>query len=63
MFQLTFPATAAAVAGSRLTEFPNEVPLVTACPFCREGLSQEGRPVIELVELLAHSCGYQLSNP
>jgi Fe-S oxidoreductase len=61
MFQLTFPATAAAVAGRRLAEFSDTTPIVTACPFCREGLSQEGRPVLELVELLAHSCGYHLS--
>lgn len=52
MFQLAFPDTAAAVASRRLKEFPSEAALVTACPFCREGLLQEDRPVLELVELL-----------
>ena len=55
MFQLSFPQTAAAVARRRLAEFPNDTTVVTACPFCREGLLQEGRPVLELVELLAKS--------
>jgi len=52
MFQLAFPATASAVARRRLEEFPAGAHLVTACPFCREGLLQEDRPVWELIELL-----------
>jgi|GEM_PF-414532 len=52
MFQLAFPATASAVARRRLTEFPPEAPLVTACPFCREGLLQDKKPVWELIELV-----------
>ena len=57
MFQLTFPQTAAAIAGRRLEEFPAGTTIVTACPFCREGLLQDGRQVLELVELLAGACG------
>jgi Fe-S oxidoreductase len=56
MFQLSFPQTAAAVARRRLEEFPEKLPIITACPFCREGLLQEGRQVLELVELLARAC-------
>ncbi len=52
MFQLAFPETAAAIASRRLQEFPPGAALVTACPFCREGLLGEDRPVWELVELL-----------
>ncbi len=57
MFQLTFPQTAAAIARRRLEEFPPETTVVTACPYCREGLLQEGGQVFELVELLARACG------
>ena len=57
MFQLTFPQTSAAIARRRLEEFPEETAIVTACPFCREGLLQEGRQVFELIELLARACG------
>lgn len=56
MFQLTFPPVAAAIAKGRLKEFPAGNAIVTACPFCREGLIQEGQQVIELVELLAEAC-------
>ncbi len=56
MFQLAFPATAAAIAGRRLGEFPPQAPIVTACPFCREGLKQEEKPVLELVEVLDRCC-------
>ncbi len=56
MFQLSFPETAEAVARRRLKEFPEEQTLVTACPFCREGLLQGERKVLELVELLAEAC-------
>jgi len=56
MFQLSFPVTAAAVAVRRLNDFLPEATIATACPFCREGLSHEGREVLELVELLARSC-------
>lgn len=56
MFQLSFPQTAAAIARRRLEEFPEETLIVTACPFCREGLMQEDRRVVELVELLAEAC-------
>ncbi len=56
MFQLTFPETAAAIAERRLGEFIKDTVIVTACPFCREGLLQEGRRVFELVELLDQSC-------
>ncbi len=52
MFQLAFPETAEAISSRRLTEFPEGAALVTACPFCREGLLREERPVFELVELL-----------
>ena len=57
MFQLSFPQTAAVVARRRLEDFPEGNIIVTACPFCREGLLQGGREVYELVELLARSCG------
>lgn len=57
MFQLSFPQTAAAVARRRLEDFPDRTAIITACPFCREGLLQDGREVYELVELLARSCG------
>ncbi len=53
MFQLSFPQTAAAIAKRRLKEFPEETAIVTACPFCREGLLQQDRRVLELVEVLA----------
>ncbi len=56
MFQLSFPQTASAIARRRLKEFPKEAHIVTACPFCREGLLQEGRQVSELVELLERFC-------
>lgn len=56
MFQLTFPSTASAIADERLQELPGSAQIVTACPFCREGLNREGRQVIELVELLAQAC-------
>lgn len=56
MFQLSFPRTASAIARRRLEEFPEGAVLVTACPFCREGLFQDGRPVLELVELLDRAC-------
>lgn len=56
MFQLAFPAVASAIADERLQEFPGQAQIVTACPFCREGLNREGRQVIELVELLARAC-------
>lgn len=56
MFQLTFPGTAAAVSRRRLAEFPAGTAIVTACPFCREGLRQGNREVFELVELLARVC-------
>jgi len=56
MFQLSFPETAAAIAERRLKEFPEDAIIVTACPFCREGLLQEGRRVLELVEILEQSC-------
>jgi len=52
MFQLAFPGTASAIARRRLDEFPQKAAIITACPFCREGLLQEDRPVWELVELL-----------
>lgn len=58
MFQLSFPETAAVIARRRLEDFPEGNALVTACPFCREGLLQEEREVLELVELLARSCGW-----
>ena len=56
MFQLAFPSTAAKIAEGRIKEFPEDAALITACPFCREGLSRENRRVYELVELLAKSC-------
>lgn len=56
MFQLAFPAKAAAIADKRLAEMPGDAQIVTACPFCREGLNREGRQVYELVELLAKAC-------
>ncbi len=59
MFQLAFPETAAAVAKRRLAEFPAGGAIVTACPFCREGLLEDGRKVLELVELLAEACTYE----
>ncbi len=52
MFQLAFPGTASAVAGRRLQEVPADAVLVTACPFCREGLLQGDKPVWELIEVL-----------
>jgi Fe-S oxidoreductase len=59
MFQLSFPKTAEAIAIRRLAEFKQDLPIVTACPFCREGLLQDERQVFELVEILAISCGFQ----
>lgn len=56
MFQLSFPAVASAIADRRLEQFPQDAAIVTACPFCREGLLKNGRQVLELVELLASSC-------
>ncbi|MFO7951598.1 MAG: (Fe-S)-binding protein [Bacillota bacterium] len=56
MFQLSFPETASAIAKRRLTEFPAEEEIVTACPFCREGLKHNGKKVSELVELLNQYC-------
>lgn len=56
MFQLAFPSTASAIAEERLQELPEVEAIVTACPFCREGLNRGNRQVIELVELLAQSC-------
>ncbi len=56
MFQLSFPEKAAAVAKRRLGEFPDQATILTACPFCREGLLQEGRQVFELIELLDSVC-------
>ncbi len=56
MFQLVFPRQAEAIAALRLQEFPAASALVTACPFCREGLKGEGRQVLELVELLDKAC-------
>jgi len=56
MFQLSFPGTASAIARRRLDEFPGNTSIVTACPFCREGLLQNGYPVKELVELLDQYC-------
>ncbi|MFU8794849.1 MAG: heterodisulfide reductase-related iron-sulfur binding cluster, partial [Dethiobacteria bacterium] len=56
MFQLSFPVTAAAVAARRLNDFSPVATIATACPFCREGLLQEGRKVLDLVEILALSC-------
>lgn len=55
MFQLSFPQIASAIARRRLEEFSKEAQIVTACPFCREGLLQEGRQVLELVDLLERS--------
>ncbi|MDW7739092.1 MAG: (Fe-S)-binding protein [Bacillota bacterium] len=57
MFQLAFPKTANEIAKRRLAEFPAEATIVTACPFCREGLIQDDRQALELVELLAAACG------
>lgn len=57
MFQLSFPQTATAIARRRLEDFSEGNTIVTACPFCREGLLQEGRGVLELAELLARACG------
>ena len=59
MFQLSFPQTASAIAGKRLEDFTADNAIITACPFCREGLLREGRVVMELVELLARACGWQ----
>ncbi len=56
MFQLSFPKTAEAIARRRLAEFPSGAAIVTACPFCREGLSQDNQTVLDLLELLAESC-------
>ncbi len=58
MFQLSFPEASAAIADRRLAEFPEGAAIITACPFCREGLLQdgEGRRVLELIELLAKTC-------
>ena len=56
MFQLAFPEKAAAIADRRLAEFPADAAIITACPFCREGLYRENRPVLELVELIARAC-------
>jgi len=56
MFQLSYPDTAAAIARRRLGELAEDAPIVTACPFCREGLLQENRQVLELVELLDRTC-------
>ncbi|MGM0651552.1 MAG: (Fe-S)-binding protein [Bacillota bacterium] len=56
MFQLSYPDTAAAIAKRRLGEFQSGPPIVTACPFCREGLHQEDCQVLELVELLDRTC-------
>ena len=56
MFQLSFPDTAEKVALKRLSEFDDDAVIVTACPFCREGLLKDKRPVFELVELLAKAC-------
>ncbi len=61
MFQLSFPKTAEAIATRRLAEFGQDLPIVTSCPFCREGLLQEDRQVYELIELLAISCGFKFS--
>ncbi len=57
MFQLSFPHTSNLLSERRLKDFPMDGTIVTACPFCREGLSREDRkPVLELVELLAAVC-------
>lgn len=56
MFQLSFPETAAKVASRRLTDFSEGKTIVTACPFCREGLLGPDHEVLELVELLARVC-------
>ena len=56
MFQLSYPDTADAIAKRRLGEFPDGMAIVTACPFCREGLLQEDRQVLELVELIDRTC-------
>jgi Fe-S oxidoreductase len=56
MFQLTFPETAELIARRRLEEFPSGQTIVTSCPFCREGLLQDNRKVVELIELLAEAC-------
>ncbi len=56
MFQLSFPKTAEEIAKRRLTEFPAGAGIVTACPFCREGLTQDNHRVIDLLELLAEAC-------
>lgn len=57
MFQLSFPQAAAAIARRRLQDFSPAVTIITACPFCREGLLHDnGNPVFELVELLKKSC-------
>ena len=56
MFQLSFPRTAEAVARKRLEEMPAQIPILTACPFCREGLKTGERKVYELVEIIAEAC-------
>jgi len=56
MFQLSFPKTAEEIAKRRLTEFPAGAGIVTACPFCREGLTQDNHRIIDLLELLAEAC-------
>jgi len=56
MFQLASPAGSEAIARRRLAEFPAGMPIVTDCPFCREGLKVEGAEVLELVELLQRAC-------
>ena len=56
MFQLSYPDAAAAIARRRLDEFADDATIITACPFCREGLLQENRTVIELAELLDRAC-------
>jgi len=57
MFQLSFPKTAEEIAKRRLSEFTVGAGIVTACPFCREGLSQENNArIIDLLELLANAC-------
>ncbi len=56
MFQLSFPKTADEVAKRRLAEFPAGAGIVTACPFCREGLSRDNNKVTDLLELLAKAC-------
>jgi Fe-S oxidoreductase len=56
MHQLSFPSISEAIANERLNDFPVDLPIITSCPFCYEGLKSDQRQVIELSVALMNAC-------